>query len=271
MPSDFRLDNYLARIGYDGMVQPDLATLTAIHAAHVDAIPFETFDPLLRRPVKLDLASLQDKLVDSRRGGYCHEQNVLFKAALDAIGFKVTALGGRVRWRSSPDDPLGPREHTLLKVDLPEGPWLADVGFGACVLDAPLRLDSDAERHTAIGTYRLSETDGLFRLGVKRPAGWRTMYAFNLEPLIQSDIELANWFTSTSPLVPFTTRLVMERVSPDKRYKLIDRRFAIETRDGEVAVEQSIGSPDELHKVLEDIFNVTSPVPVEEIFARIGG
>ena len=93
----------------------------------------------------------------------------------------------------------------LLKVDLPDGPYLADVGFGACVLDTPLQLKTDVEQRTAMGTYRLSEADGLFSLSAKQPAGWRTMYAFNLEPQIQSDHELANWYTSTSPLVPFTT------------------------------------------------------------------
>jgi hypothetical protein len=41
----------------------------------------------------------------------------------------------------------------------------------------------------------------------------------------------------------------MERVSSDKRYKLINRRFAIEARDGQVAVERSIGSAEELRQV----------------------
>src|SRR5215471_8279450 len=96
MSDKLRLDRYLARIGHGGKIAPDLATLASLHAAHVDAIPFESFDPLLGRPVPLDLASLQAKLVDSRRGGYCFEQNLLFKAALEAIGFKVTGLTGRV-------------------------------------------------------------------------------------------------------------------------------------------------------------------------------
>jgi N-hydroxyarylamine O-acetyltransferase len=270
MSNEFRLDNYLARIGFRGKIGPNLATLAAIHAAHVDVIPFEGFDPLLRRPVKLDLASVREKLVDSRRGGYCFEQNVLFKAVLEAIGFKVTGLGGRVRWMSPPDSPLGPREHMLLKVDLPDGPYLADVGFGACLLDSPLQLKTDVEQRTAMGTYRLSEADGLFSLSAKQPAGWRTKYVFNLEPQIQSDYELGNWYTSTSPLVPFIGTLIMERVSRDKRYKLINRRFMIEARDGQVTVERALGSADELRQVLDETFNVTPPAPVEEIFTRLG-
>ncbi len=271
MSNDFRLDDYLARIGFSGSPGPDLATLTAIHAAHVDAIPFEGLDPLLRRPVNLDLASVQEKLIDNRRGGYCFEQNALAKAAFEAIGFKVAGLGGRVRWMSPPDSPLGPRQHMLLMVDLPEGCYLADVGFGACLMDSPLRFETDVEQRTAMGTYRLSEANGLFSLSAKQPAGWRTMYAFNLEPQLHSDYELGNWFTSTSPLAPFTHMLIMERVSVDRRYKLTNCRLAIEARDGELVVERTAASADELRQILDEIFNVAPPAPVEEIFARIGG
>ncbi|MGO9357717.1 MAG: arylamine N-acetyltransferase family protein [Xanthobacteraceae bacterium] len=270
MQQEFRLDRYLARIGLAGPVGPDLPTLAAIHAAHVDAIPFEAFDPLLGRPVRLDLASVQDKLVDSRRGGYCFEQNALLKAALAPIGFKVTGLGGRVRWMSPPGSPLGPRTHMLLKVDLDDGAYLADVGFGARVLDSPLQFRTDVEQRTAMGTYRLSEADGLFSLGARQPNDWRTMYVFNLEPQLPSDYELGNWFTSTSPLAPFPRTLIMERVGGEQRYKLANRRFVIEARDGEIAAERSLASAEELRQVLDETFKVTPPAPVEEIFARIG-
>ena len=63
MSSEFRLDQYLARISLNRRIGPDFATLSTIHTAHVDAIPFENFDPLLRRAVALDLASVQQKLV----------------------------------------------------------------------------------------------------------------------------------------------------------------------------------------------------------------
>jgi N-hydroxyarylamine O-acetyltransferase len=271
MPGEFSLDNYLKRIGFHGTVRPDFATLAALHTAHVNAIPFEGLDPFLRRPVRLDLASVQVKLVDSRRGGYCFEQNVLFKTALEAIGFNVTGLAARVRWMSPPDSPLGPRTHMLLKVALPGGPYFADVGFGACVLDSPLRFETGAGQQTVMGTYRLSELDGLFSLSAKRPDGWRTMYVFNLEPQIQSDFELGNWYTSTSPLVPFTNMVIVERVSGGKRYKLANRRFTIEGRDGVVEVERSIASAAELGQILDETFQITPPMSAQEIFTRIGG
>lgn len=265
----FNLDAYLARIGCRGALAPDLATLARLHSHHVNAIPFEGLDPLLGRPVRLDLASLQAKLVCARRGGYCFEQNALFRAALDTIGFRTTGLAGRVRWMSAPDSPLGPRTHMLLKVDLAEGAYLADVGFGACILDAPLRLEAGPEQRTAMGSYRLEQSNGMYELKAKQPDGWRTAYVFDLTPQIPSDYELSNWYTSTSRNVPFTSTLVAERVSGDRRYKLANTRLKVEMREGAIASEQDIASADDLGRVLSETFNLSAPVPVNELFQRI--
>ena len=77
----FDLDAYLRRIGYEGPREPSLATLRAIVADHSAAIPFENIDVLLKRGVRLDIATLYSKLVRRRRGGYCFEQNTLLAAA----------------------------------------------------------------------------------------------------------------------------------------------------------------------------------------------
>jgi N-hydroxyarylamine O-acetyltransferase len=271
MANDIDLEKYFRRIRYKGAAKADFATLAALHAAHVDAIPFEGIDPLLGRPVKLDLPTLQGKLIDSQRGGYCFEQNALFNAVLEAIGFKVTGLGGRVRWMSPPEAPLGPRTHMFLKVDLPGGgAYLADVGFGVCLLDAPLRFETDIEQATAMGTFRLSETDGLFTLSAKRPNDYRAMYAFNFEPQIPADYEVGNWYTSTNPKALFRNMLIMERLAPDRRHKLINRRYVIEGRDGEMTQETLLENAGALGRVLSEVFGVTPPAPVEAWFDRLG-
>jgi N-hydroxyarylamine O-acetyltransferase len=271
MDSEFRLNDYLARIAYQGPVAADLATLQALQLAHLGAIPFETIDPFLGRPVLLDLASIQAKLVDGSRGGYCYEHNLLLRAALQAIGFEVTGLGGRVRWMSPPDSPLGPKTHMLLKVDLLEGAYIVDAGFGACLLDAPLQLKTDIEQTTAMGTYRLTQSGGLLGLDAKRQGGWRTMYVFDLQPQLQSDYELGNWFTSTNPAIPLTTRLILERLAGDRRHRLVDRALSAEARDGEVVSERTLRNARELGEALRDTFKVTPPVPADEIFSKIHG
>src|SRR5215469_12971876 len=108
MTYDFDLDAYFRRIGYAGPARPDLATLTSLQAHHVAAIPFESLDPLLGRPVSLELDALQAKLVGSRRGGYCFEHNILFRAVLQKIGFQIVSLGARMlvkQWPVRADAP----------------------------------------------------------------------------------------------------------------------------------------------------------------------
>jgi hypothetical protein len=50
----------------------------------------------------------------------------------------------------------------------------------------------------------------------------------------------------------------------------MNRRLTIEARDGEIVTEHSIGSAGELGQILEETFKMTPPVPVDEIFNRLG-
>ena len=113
----FDQDAWLKRISYKGPPTPSLGTLQALVAAHSGAIAYESIDVLLGRPPKLDLASLQTKMIVGGRGGYCFEQNMLFRGGLRSLGYKVI-------------DAPRPMLHMVLRIDLPEGAFLADVGFG---------------------------------------------------------------------------------------------------------------------------------------------
>jgi N-hydroxyarylamine O-acetyltransferase len=99
------LDAYFGRIGWTGSRAPTLDVLSGLCLRHTASVPFENLEILLGRPIELDLASLQEKLVARRRGGYCFEQNALFQAVLVALGFRVTPLSGRVRLGVAPEVP----------------------------------------------------------------------------------------------------------------------------------------------------------------------
>jgi N-hydroxyarylamine O-acetyltransferase len=148
------LDAYFRRIGYAGGREPTLDTLAALHLRHVQAIAFENLNPLLGWPVALDLASLERKLVHGGRGGYCFEQNLLFGHVLGTLGFRVTGLAARVQW-NRPEDALRALTHQLLRVDLADGPYIADVGFGGQTLTGPLRLEPGLEQTTPHEPFRL--------------------------------------------------------------------------------------------------------------------
>src|SRR3954469_18346505 len=120
---------WLQRIGYAGSLKPTLRTLHQLIFAHSHAIAYESLDIMMGRTPRLDLDSLQRKMISGRRGGYCLEQNMLFREGLRSLGYSITSLQGRVVRGMAIDAPR-PAIHMLLQVDLPEGPYLPDVGFG---------------------------------------------------------------------------------------------------------------------------------------------
>ena len=113
--------------------------LRELHARHPAAIPFENLDVLLGRPIIARPAALEAKLVYGGRGGYCFEHNTLMAAALEALGLQGDRPGRAGAVGPLPDDPPLPRTHMALRVDLPRGPYLVDVGFGGLTKTAPLR------------------------------------------------------------------------------------------------------------------------------------
>ena len=100
----------------------------------------------------------------------------------------------------------------LLRVDLPEGPFLADVGFGNQTPTAPLEFrpmeeQTNAARiHAAVpgGGELTFQAEGTERDGQEHlPA-----VAASRLPV---DFEVANWFTATHPASPFVSHLIVAR------------------------------------------------------------
>lgn len=263
------LDAYFARIGYSGPREPTLAVLRDLHRLHPAAIPFENLTPLMGDPVPLDLGGLQAKLLAGGRGGYCYEHNGLFKAVLTALGFQVQGLGARVRWGQPDDAPLRPRTHMSLLVTLPEGPFLADVGFGGLVMTAPLRLEAGPAQPTPHGDFRLVDIDGLYELQGDLGGSWRALTRFDLHPHIDADYEPLNWFSATNGNSPFNSTLMAARAEPHRRLALANTRFTVRPVGGE-ARERTLTSLDALAQVLTSEFGLTLPDGFERVGPKLG-
>lgn len=267
MAQDFDVQSYFARIGYIGPDAPTLCALQEIHALHPSRIPFENIDPLLGRTVNLELSALEEKLVRGRRGGYCFEQNSLLAGALSAMGYSVTLLAARVRWRAPAERADGPRTHMLLQVDCDEGSYLADVGFGGHLFAAPLKLQVDIEQRTPAGTLRILECDRGLAVQTHLPDGWQDVYRFTLNPEAPIDFELANWFMSTNPNSKFRQNLLAERLTPEARYSLFNSRLV--SRMNESTEEREISSAEMLAEVIDNVFCITLPVGPEQIWESL--
>jgi N-hydroxyarylamine O-acetyltransferase len=264
-PSD--LDAYCARIGFAGPRAPTLETLAALHWLHPQAIPFENLDPLRGLPVELSEDALVEKLVRRGRGGYCFEQNGLLAAALRTLGFDVTTLAARVL-HNRPPTPPGTRSHELLRVRLPEGDFLADVGFGGLTLTAPLREGAEAEQQTPFGRYRLVPSGPGRELQIATPEGWSPVYLVLPDEQVEADREAMNWFTSTHPKSVFTNNLLAARHAGDRRYGLFNDGLSIHHADGTIE-RRRLGSTAAIAEALRTTFAVVLPPHSEEALARI--
>lgn len=255
--TDVNLTAYLERIGYAGPTTATLQTLRELQRHHAYAIPFENLAILMGDRIRLDLPSIERKLISARRGGYCFEHNTLLAAVLRTLGYRVIALLARVVWQRPADAPAQPRTHMLLRVELPEGPYLADVGFGPLTLTAPLRLDSEHEQTTPHETLRLRTLPECKVLQVRIAARWQDVYRFTDELQHPIDFELANWYTSTHPESRFVQNLVVSRVDPHARYVLHNMRLS-EYR-GDTIERQEIEGPEALLRVLAERFDLHLP------------
>jgi N-hydroxyarylamine O-acetyltransferase len=210
----FDLDAYLERIGLNG--RPSIAQ---VHSAHLTSIPFENLDPHQGLPVSLEVEDLERKLVTERRGGYCFEQNLLLKAALEALGAEVDMFLARMRLpkpgdtRASPFRPakpgvVRPRSHLLLRVSENGASWHADVGFARGILE-PIPFGPGHTHEQSGWSFRVVE-DGS-ELVLQKLAGdeWADVYGFLPQPVPLIDVETSNWWTSTHPRSLFVTGLIV--------------------------------------------------------------
>jgi N-hydroxyarylamine O-acetyltransferase len=264
------LEAYLRRIGFAGAPTADFPTLARLQALHPAVIPFESLDPLLGRPVRIDPASVHDKLVLGGRGGYCFEHNGLFQRALTAVGFEVTPLAARVRWKLPEDAPPTPVSHMLLKVDLGEGPFICDVGFGGQSPTGPLRFEPHLAQQTPHGGYRIVPIgDGAFDLQMQLADRWATLYRFTLERRHAPDYEVANWFTSTHPQSRFTNNLIASRAPEGRRLTLFNTQVTTRHVDGRVE-EAEIRDADGLRETLAADFGLRlSADEAEAVWRRL--
>jgi N-hydroxyarylamine O-acetyltransferase len=248
------LEKYFTRVKYSGPREPTLAVLRDIHFRHVLTLPFENLDVLLGRPIGLDSGALVGKLLDAGRGGYCFEQNGLLSRVLTALGFRVTPLAASVRlW--VPDDVETGHTHLLLKVDLPEGPYIVDAGFGGLNPTGPFALVRDVEQPTSLETYRIVARDIGYELHARLGVVWTVLYRFTLQPMTLPDQEIANWFVSTSPASLFVQSLVMARPDGERRLTLRNAQFSIRRRDGRVE-ERTLTGVDDLVETVWRYFDL---------------
>lgn len=257
MKAAIDVDAYLRRIGYTGKPEANLETLEKIVALHTRSIPFENLNPFLGWPVKIELPDIEKKLVHSRRGGYCYEQNALLRAVLESLGIRITPLAARVLWQA-PEDATPAQSHMMLRAELGGIPYLVDAGFGVQTPTRPLRLDTEEVQVTPHGHYRILRCGEEYRVETEVLGAWKPIYRFDLQVQSAGDYKVFNWYCSTHPDSHFTTDLIATRAVEGGRYTLSNKVLSFYPADGPKR-KSDVKSSGELRRVLLDTFNIELP------------
>jgi N-hydroxyarylamine O-acetyltransferase len=248
--ADLDLEAYLVRIEYRGDLAHTAETLRALQRAHVLSVPWDNLDMVLRRPVRLDVEGLQDKLVRQRRGGTCSEHTTLFAAALERLGFRPTGMSGRVQMGATK---IRPATHGLLRVPVEDQVWLCDVGFGGSPLE-PVELTDGAESKQDDWHYALAWEADRWVLRSRRGGEWLTVHTFTEDRRYPVDYAVTNHYVATNPRSPFSGRVMAQRVTPEAHLMLENTRLT--TTRPERAAEVQDHEPAEIVDVLADVFRV---------------
>jgi N-hydroxyarylamine O-acetyltransferase len=247
------VEAYLDRIGLGERPPATLAGLTTLHRAHLRAIPYENLDVQLGRPLTLAQAPMLEKVIGRRRGGWCYEMNGTLGWALAELGFDVRRATGAVTVTAEREGSLG--NHLVLRVQLPEGLYLADVGLSGGPLD-PFPI---AEGAFASGgfDYRVERVDAAWWRFHNDPQSGPPSFDFNLDPADETlfetrcaELQVADWS-------PFVQNLICARFTERGIRVLLGRRLRDVTPAGRE--ERLLDSADDLVGVLRGDFGLDAP------------
>lgn len=269
MTGTLDVDAYLRRIDFDGAPAPTRASLDRLVERHARTIPFENIEVLAKRVPRLDLDGLQDKLVRQRRGGYCFEQNTLFRAVLRAVGFEVAPMEARIR-SGVPADIVTARTHLVIRVALDGEALLADVGCGTIAPMASIGLARRDEQAAGTGFYRFVDVGDELLLQQREAAGWKDCYQLLPRHPHAIDGEMGNWFVATHPNSMLGKNLLVGRAIDGGRLRLFNRRLSTFTPECAEPVERELQTRAEFADVLADGFGLDiAPADLDAVMAAI--
>jgi N-hydroxyarylamine O-acetyltransferase len=234
MVQSIDLDAYLGRIGYEGSRTPTYDSLGGILRAHTASIPFESFDVLLGRPIRLDPEGLQAKIVTDKRGGYCFEHASLMHAALEAFGFSPIRHASRVLLFEPRHKSV--RQHMFLTVAIGNANYVVDPGFGPFACPVPIPVESTPVP-TKIPTHRLSRDGNDWILHVNRDGKEIPGWISTMEEEYPVDFEMMNHYIATHPASFFTHNILASAVTREGRINIMNQDVHI-IRSGAVEASQ---------------------------------
>ena len=180
---------------------------------------------------------------------------MLFRAGLRSLGYQITSLQGRVIRGMAIDAPR-PAIHMLLQVELPEGPYLADVGFGNLAPTCALSLKPQVEQQTPHEAMRFIDVEGELTLQARLNQGWEHIYRVIPYPRHDGEYEITNWYTGTHPETPYQGNIIAARPGPNRtRITMYNARVTVRDAEGR-AEKRWLANDSEYRDVLRGEFGL---------------
>jgi N-hydroxyarylamine O-acetyltransferase len=245
---------YLKRLGLSGADKPDLKTLDLLISAQQRSVPFENLDICdAGAEVLLDIASLYDKIVVRRRGGYCFELNALFMSLLKSLGFECYPVAARVVWMSTGYMPVSHRAGIVLTGG---ERYFCDVGFGGPSPNRALKLDEENPQRSGTNLFVFDKApDSDFIIYRLTDGGREQLLKFSDRPCENVDFLAPNEYQSKSRNSGFKM-MRMLNISLENGSAAINGNMLKIHKDGN-AEEVLLDTPEKMKRALKEYFGIT--------------
>ncbi|MEQ9231379.1 MAG: arylamine N-acetyltransferase [Cyclobacteriaceae bacterium] len=234
---------------------PSLNYLRQLHRQHQMVIPFENLDVHFRRPITPDVRKIFNKIIPTKRGGFCYELNLLFYHLLVHLGYECQLISANVFNKETKE--FGPEyDHMAILVKIQDSIYLCDVGFGdGFIYPKKLDLHSLQMDFNRYFKFFIDPDDNYFIKRTLDTQNFEPLYRFKIQ--MREPIEFLDQinFKQSSPESPFVGKKIITMLTPEGRITLSDGKLRIQERGEDIHI--AVLNDDDFFTKMEEHFDIS--------------
>jgi N-hydroxyarylamine O-acetyltransferase len=234
---------------------PSKNYLRQLHRAHLIRFPFENLDVHLRKNIVLQIRPIFNKIILSKRGGFCYELNLLFYHLLIHLGYDCQLISAKT-YNQNTDSYGKEYDHMAILVKIQQDIYLCDVGFGNGVI-YPVKLETEILQmdHTHYVQFTQDVDETFFLRKSNDGHSFQTLYQF--EPKMREPIEFIDMcnYHQTNPQSFFVGKKIITKLTEAGKITLTDELLKIQEKGS--THEIVVLNEDDFYTKMEEHFGIT--------------